>query len=100
MSFFTKSSGLTITGGNFTSICLPRQDVGRFCFHFKPYVLLTVSNTAGAKDRDSSESDDHAQADNLRKRRRCRRMDGLMVCQQATTGSFHDHAFVIDRKGR
>ena len=104
MSFFTNSSGFTITGGNFTSICLPiqeSQDAGRFCFHFKLYVLLTVLNTAGAKDRDNCESDDYAQVDDLRKRCRCRGIDGLMVCQQALY-LIHDHAsaFVIDRKGR
>ena len=81
-----------------------------FPFHWQA-LLLTVLNTAGAtqvlgkrKDRDSCESDDdYTQADDLRKRRRCRSLDGLMVCQQATTGIvilFHDHAFVIDRKGR
>ena len=37
MSFFTNSSGLTITGGNFTSISLSKQDAGRFYFHLKPY---------------------------------------------------------------
>jgi hypothetical protein len=71
-------------------------------------LLLTELNTAGAtqvlgkrKDRDSCESDDYAQADDLRKRRRCRSLDGLMVCQQATTVIlFHHLAFVIDRKGR
>ena len=73
-------------------------------------LLLTVLNTAGAtqvlekrKDRDSCESDDYAQADELRKRRRCKSLDGLRVCQQGTTGTvilFHDHAFVIDRKSR
>ena len=39
MSFFTNSSGLTITGGNFTSISLPTEDAGRFYFHFKPHYL-------------------------------------------------------------
>ena len=69
---------------------------------------MTVLNTAATqvllgktKDRDSCESDGYAQADDLRKRRRCRSLDGLMVCQQATTVIlFHDHAFVIGRKGR
>ena len=62
---------------------------------------MTVLNTAGAKDRDNCESDDYAQVDDLRKRCRCRGIDGLMVCQQALY-LIHDHAsaFVIDRKGR
>ena len=54
-------------------------------------LLLTVLDTAAThvlgktKDRDSCESDGCAQADGLQKRRRCRSLDGLMVCQQATT---------------
>ena len=56
------------------------------------------------KERDTCESDDDAQADDLRKRRRCRSLetlDGLTVCLQATIVIlFHDHAFVIDHKQR
>ena len=110
MSFFPSSSRVSIYGGNFTSMSLPTQDAGRFLFPFQA-PLLTVMNTAGAtqelkkrKDRDSCESGDYAQADDLRKRRRCRRLetlDGLMVCQQATTVVLsHDHVFVADRKGK
>lgn len=50
-----------------------------------PYVLLTLLNTAGAKDPDSCESDDYAQADDLRRRRRYSSIDGLTVCQRSTT---------------
>ena len=65
--------------------------VGLVLFPFQP-LLLTVLNTAGGtqvlgkrKDRDSCESDDYAQADDLPKRRRCSSLlDGLNVCQQAT----------------
>ena len=101
MSFFTGSSGFTITGGNFTSISLPTQDAGRFYLHFKPCyrVILTVLNTAGAKqamekrkDRDSCESNDDL--------RRCRSTDGLMVRQQTIVSFCHDHALVVGRKGR
>ena len=72
-------------------------------------LLLTKLNTAGAiqvmgkrKDCDSCESDDSAQADNLvRKRRRYRSLDGIKVCQQASTIILpHDHALVIDRKSK
>ena len=83
MSFFTGSSGFIINGGNFTSISLPTQDAGWF---FQA-ILLTVLNKSGGtqqvdpqvlgkrKDRDSF--DDYAQAGDLRKRSRCRSLDGL-----------------------
>ena len=55
-------------------------------------LLLTVLNTAAGtqvlekrKNRDSCESDDYAQDDDLRKRRRSSILDRLKVCQQATT---------------
>ena len=88
MSLFTSSSGFIINGGNFTSInSVQTQDAGRHSFPFRGQ-LLTVLNTAGTtqvlkkrKHRDSCESDDYTQADDLRKRRRCRSLDGLMVCQ-------------------
>ena len=71
-------------------------------------LFLTVLITAGStqvlgktKDRDSCEFDDYAQADDLRKRHRCRDLDGLMVCQQLTIVIYlHDNALLIDRKGR
>lgn len=108
MSFFTSSSGFTITGGNFTSISLPTRDAGGFYFQCKPYYWQALNTAATqvlgkTKDSDSCEFDDYyAQADGLPKRRRCRSLDGLMVCQQAITVIlFHDHAFaIIDCKDR
>jgi hypothetical protein len=102
MSFFPSSS-VIIYGGNFTSISHPTQDAGRFLFPFQA-LLLTVLIIATAaqvlgkrKDLDSCEPDDYAQADDLRKKHRCRSLetiDGLMVCQQATVVIlFHDHAY-------
>ena len=65
---------------------------------------MTLLKTADAtqvsskrKDRDSCESDNYAQADDLRKRRRCRSLDGLRVCpsqQVAPVILCHDHVFV------
>ena len=110
MSFFSSSSNLTITGGNFTSISLPTRDAGQFCFQFKPLLTALNDHTAStqglgqtnSKDSDSCEFDDnYAQADDLRKKGQCRNFDGLMVCQQAINVIlFHDHAFAIDRKDR
>jgi hypothetical protein len=98
MSFFPSSS-VIINGGTFTSISHPTQDAGRFLFSFQA-LLLTVLITAAAKlllgkikDRDSGEPNDYAQADDLRKRRRCgslETIDGLMVCQQTTVVIFYD----------
>jgi hypothetical protein len=68
MHMFTSSSGITINGGNFT---------------------------VGATQ---VESDDYAQADDLRKRRRS--LDGLMDCQQTRTTTMILFHFFIDRKGR
>jgi hypothetical protein len=86
MSFFTSASGFTITGGNFTSIGLPTRDPGRF-YSIEHRAATQVLGKE--KDSDSCEFDDYyAQADDHRKRRRCRSldglndMDGLMVCQQ------------------
>ena len=100
MPFFPGSSSFIINGGTFTNISLPTQDAGRFLFPFQ-VLLLTESITATPtqalgkrKDRDSCESDDYAQADDLRKRRRCRSLetlDGLTVRLQATIVIlFHD----------
>ena len=86
MSFFTSSSGVIINGGNFTSISLPTKDTGQFLFPFQA-LLLKLLNTTGTaqvlgkrKDRDSCESDHYTQTDDLRKKRRCRSLDGLKVC--------------------
>ena len=72
-------------------------------FYFEPYYwqywAQPLEHKYWGTNRDSCESDDYAQADDLRKRRWCSSLDGLMVCQQ-TTGTvilFHDYAFVIDR---
>ena len=73
-------------------------------FHFDSYYwhywsAATTQVLGKRKDRG-----DDAQADDLRKRRRCSidTLDGLTVCQQATILLilFHDHTFVIDCKGR
>ena len=108
MSIFSNSSNLIINGGTFTSIGLPTQDAGQLLFPFQS-LLLTVLITAAPtqvlrkrKVRSSCESDDYAQADDPQKRRRCRTLDGLKVCLQATSVIFlfNDHAFVIDHKER
>ena len=116
MPIFPSSSSFIINGGTFTSISPPTHDAGQSLLFPFQILLLTVLITAAApaqvlwkrKDRDSCESDDYAQheADDFRKRSRCRSLetlDGLMVCQQATWAKvilFYDDSLVIDRKGR
>jgi hypothetical protein len=90
------------------ALAIQHKTLVGFLFPFQA-ILLTVLNTAAAtqvlgEKRNRDSCDDYAQADDLRKKRRCgslETLDGLMVCQQATVVIlFHDHAFVIDRKGR
>ena len=107
MLFFPSSSGIIINGGTFTSISLPTQDAGQFLFPFQALLLITAASAQALKkkkEHDTCESDDDAQADDLRKRRRCRSLeslDGLTVCRQATILILiHDHAFVLDHKQR
>ena len=93
MTFFANSSGI-----------IWRQLHGLVLFPFQAlFKLLTVLNTAGGtqvlgrrKDRaiDSCDSDDYAQADDLRGR--CWFVNRRSLAQL----SYFTHAFVIDRKGK
>ena len=89
------------------AIALQHKTLVSFLFPFQALLLMGLITAAQTqvlgerKDRDSCESDDYANTDDLRKRRRCRGLDGLTVCLHATIVIlFHDHVFVIDHKER
>ena len=75
MSFFTRSSGFPINGGNFINL-LPDKDSGLFTiFSFQDLIVDDIDYSrkkilGKGKERDG-----------LQKRNRCGSWDELMVCQ-------------------